>query len=289
MHLNLHLAHHHFWKCWILSCLITLWQIQKKKKKYHQSYLWNIHSLLKVIVMFDANGSTMEVTWTKVHGGSYKYTVTRHDINIDEIRIKQWFCIHMYSTETLLSKSLHHHHHHTPRPLHFILVHLPPPPPSLLPPSPVTAHPSLSLSLPLLGHSRSLHPISQTFGCHRRCLWLLFDSSTPPNPERLRWRRRWLVGVWAGEEEINRECVPACTYVYVCDRKREWEEGKSGGSGTNQHHNEPLLTEIEWISQSILSANEIRDMVRDGVVPLAEPAGERPAGRGDGAGDRGQY
>lgn len=58
-------------------------------------------------------------------------------------------------------------------------------------------------------------------------------------------------------------------------REREREEGgKSGRYGAN-HNNDPVLTKIEWIKQSILSANEIRDMGRDGVVPFLELLGER--------------
>lgn len=74
--------------------------------------------------------------------------------------------------------------------------------------------------------------------------------------------------------------------------EREREGKKSGRYGAN-HNNDPVLTKIEWISQSILSSNEIRDMGRDGVVPFVELLGEhspcqQSSRRGNGVFDRGQ-
>lgn len=54
---------------------------------------------------------------------------------------------------------------------------------------------------------------------------------------------------------------------------RERGSDREGKEWTTTRNNDPVLTEIEWISQSILSANEIRGMGRDGVVPFVELAG----------------
>lgn len=137
---------------------------------------------------------------------------------------------------------------------HSCLV-LPPPPPPLLFLSSLLVTPLLPLSL--FGHRRAfLPPTSQTFGCHRRripslCpLVLSFFLLTLFFPEL---KRHW------GRKE---------------QRERERRGGKSGRYGAS-HNNDPVLTKIEWIKQSILSANEIRDMGRDGVVPFLELLGER--------------
>lgn len=126
--------------------------------------------------------------------------------------------------------------------LHSCLVHLPPPPP---PPSPVT--PQLSLSLSLSLDTRTLVTTSQTFGCHRRrilsltliCLFFFTPLPTNSNRQGKKYRER---------------------------------TGESGRYGAN-HNNDPVLTQIEWISQSILSSNEIRNMGNDGVVPFVERLG----------------